>query len=66
MAKKELPVVIQDIEYNFREHGGKYYSHTYYCSNCEEQNTVYILKGHLVINQQLVCENCGCEISKRK
>jgi hypothetical protein len=44
---------------------GKYYNHTFYCSNCKERNYRYILKGIRINTVSFNCENCGCIISEK-
>jgi hypothetical protein len=40
----------------------KYYTHSFYCDNCQELNVRYIKKGERVDKVGTECSKCGCYI----
>lgn len=43
-----------------------YYSHSFYCFNCQTRNDRHILKGHTIAEQMFECDNCGCIIRTKQ
>lgn len=39
-----------------------YYFAQAWCSNCEERNFCYVLKGTLRKGLTIICDKCGCDV----
>jgi transcription elongation factor Elf1 len=44
----------------------KYYTHAFYCDNCNERNVRYITLGIKIKDISFACSNCGCVINGKK
>jgi transcription elongation factor Elf1 len=42
----------------------KYYSHTFYCTNCGDRNYRHITMGVKIKDVSFECDRCGCIIKE--